>query len=206
MRKPVLIGAGALARDLIDCVGAATFSAIYVDPQYARAPLCGLPVSTSWDEVCRLTGHYVLGISDIAHRERAITEATARGLRPAPPLVAPTAVLAADAVLADGACVGHVSVLGPGAVVGTNALVMHGVVVGHDSQLGANSVLCAGVSLAGFVTIGMRCFIGANAMLAPGVRFGDDVYAAAAAACFRDAEAGSRWIGNPARRSKIGGG
>lgn len=206
MKGRILIGAGALARDLIESFGREAFAGIYVDPQYACGPVNGLPVLTSWDDVRNAASHYTLGVSDIAHRERAIGMARAEGLLPAPPMVASGAVVARDAVLEAGACIGHVSVIGPAACIGANTLVMHGVVIGHDSMLGANSVLCAGVSLAGNVKIGARCFIGANAMLAPRVCFGDDVYAAAAAACFRDAESGSRWIGNPARRSKTGGG
>ncbi len=202
--KVILIGAGALARDFIDAFGPEAFAGMVVDPQYAVAPVHGVPVYTDWHDALRVATHYVLAVSDIAHRVRAIALAEAQGLLPAPPMVAKSAIVARDAVLEAGACVGHLAVLGPNAHVGANSLVMHGVVVGHDTVIGANSVLCAAVSVGGNAVVGARCFVGANAMLAPRVRLGDEVYVAAAAACFRDAEAGSRWIGNPARRSKIG--
>jgi len=202
--KVVLIGAGALARDFIDAFGPAAFSGMMVDPQYVVAPIHGVPVYTDWQDVRRVATHYVLAVSDIGHRVRALATVDAQGLLPAPPMVTGSAIVARDAVLEAGACVGHLAVVGPNAHLGVNSLVMHGAVVGHDAMIGANSVFCAGVSVGGNAVVGARCFVGANAMLAPRVRFGDDVYAAAASACFRDAEAGSRWIGNPARRSKIG--
>lgn len=200
MSNIILIGAGALTRDLVEAFGAAAFAAIYVDPAYAAASIGGLPVLTSWEAARGRGGHYLLGVSDIAHRARAAAAAEAAGLAPAPAMVTHTAIVAADATLAPGAAVGHMVVIGPAARLAGNTLVMHGAVVGHDVELGANSVLCAGVSLGGHVRLGGDSFIGSNAVLAPGLVFGQHSYVAAGAACFRDGPPHSRWIGNPARR------
>jgi acetyltransferase-like isoleucine patch superfamily enzyme len=201
MRLPILIGAGSLGRDLVDCFGEEAFCGVYVDPQYTVVPIRRLPIYTSWEQVREITSHYVLGVADTGHRERARAGAMRVGLAPAPAMVARTAVIAADASLAPGTTVGHMAVVGPLARLAENVLVMHAGIVAHDSVIGTNSVLCAGVALGGNVVIGAHTFIGANAVLAPGVSFGERSYIAAGAACFRNGEAGSRWIGNPARRT-----
>jgi sugar O-acyltransferase (sialic acid O-acetyltransferase NeuD family) len=199
----ILIGAGSLSRDLVDCFGAGAFVGTYVDPQFPAASIRGLPVLSNWEDVCDIASHYMLGISDVAHRERASFVARQAGLLPAPPLVSRLAVVAADAVLAPGCAVGHMAVIGPSARLGENTLVMHQAIVAHDVVVGTNSVLCAGVSLGGHVHIGANTFIGSNAVLVPKLKIGAGTHIAAGAACFRDAEPGSTWIGNPARRTVL---
>jgi sugar O-acyltransferase (sialic acid O-acetyltransferase NeuD family) len=201
MSKIILIGAGAFARDMIDAFGRDTFVGIYVDPDFPTGSLSGLPVFTRWTDVREAASYYVLGVSDIDHRERARGAASKAGLAPAPPLVSRTAIAAADARLASGCAVGHMAVIGPSARLGEDTLVMHSCVIAHDSVIGDNTVLAAGVCTGGHVQIGPRTFIGSNAVLAPKVKIGAGCYIAAGAACFRDAEPGTRWIGNPARRA-----
>jgi sugar O-acyltransferase (sialic acid O-acetyltransferase NeuD family) len=203
MNGIILIGAGSLSRDLIDCFGSATFAGIYVDPQFPAAPIGGLPIVSDWESARKIASHYVLGVSDIEHRERARRAAANAGLTPAAPLVSHTAIVAADATLAAGCTVGHMAVIGPSARLDEDTLVMHAAIVAHDTVIGPNCVLCAGVSLGGYVGIGARTFVGSNAVIAPRVSIGAGAYIAAGAACFRDAEPGSRWIGNPARRSAL---
>lgn len=199
MSRVLLIGAGSLARDIIDAFGPERFAGLYVDPAYPAEPLAGLPVFSRWDEAARETTTYLLGISDIAHRALARAAAREAGLFPAAPLVSTRAVIAADADLAPGTAVGHMAVIGPGAALDQDVLVMHGAIVAHDCAIGANSVLCAGANLGGRVSLGFGSFIGANAVVAPNLAIGMGCHLAAGAVCLRDAPASTRWIGNPAR-------
>jgi acetyltransferase-like isoleucine patch superfamily enzyme len=203
MSSIILIGAGALGRDLIEAFGAAAFAGVYVDPGHAAADMRGLPLLSSWEEVCARATHYVLGVADIAHRERARAAARRAGLSPAAPMVARTAVVAEDAILAPGVAIGQMAVVGPAAQLGEDTLVMHACVVAHDVVLESNCVLCAGVSLGGRVRLEAQVFVGSNAVLAPDVSMGQGSYVAAGAACFRDGPAASRWLGNPARRTDV---
>ena len=196
----LLIGAGALARDIVDCFGAGTFIAAYVDPKFAVAAVGVVPMVTDWDEARRRASHYVLGVSDIAHRERARNAAAAAGLLPAAPLVSSLARVAGDAQLAPGCMVGHFAVIGPAARLGVDTLLMHAAIVAHDSSVEEGSVLCAGACINGNAAIGPRCFVGPNAVVLPNVRIGHDSFVAAGAVCFRDAPARSFLLGNPARR------
>jgi sugar O-acyltransferase (sialic acid O-acetyltransferase NeuD family) len=200
MNKIVMIGAGSFARDLVDAFGAQAFAGIYVDPEFAPTPIGGLPVFSKWEDVRKNATHYILGVSNIEHRERARAAAEKCGLAPTPPLVSRLAVVAGDATLAPGVAVGHMVTIGPAAKLDAHVLVMHLSVIGHDCVVGENTVLCAGVSLGGHVHVGKKSFVGANAVLAPKVNIGAECHISAGAACFRDAEDGGRWIGNPARR------
>jgi len=201
MDKIILIGAGALARDIIGVFGHKRFVGIYVDPQFYVDKFCELPVLTSWPDVREIASCYVLGVSDIAHRERARILARAEGLKPSTPLVPPSAIVAADARLEPGSAIGQMAVIGPSAHLGEDTIIMHSAIVAHDTLIGENTVLCAGVCVGGNVKIGAQTFVGSNAVLAPKVNIGAGCYIGAGAACFRDANPGSRWIGNPARRA-----
>ena len=123
MKSIILIGAGALTRDLVEAFGASAFAAIYVDPAYAAAGIGGLPLVTSWEAARRLGGHYMLGVSDIAHRARAAAAAEAAGVAAAPAMVTRTAIVAADATLAPGTAIGHMAMVGPSARLAGNTLV-----------------------------------------------------------------------------------
>ena len=201
MDKIILIGAGALARDIVGVFGHERFVGLYVDPQFQGTKFGELPVLSNWADVRKIATCYVLGVSDIAHRDRVRLMARAEGLHPCAPLVPPSAIVAADARLASGSAIGQMVVIGPAARLGEDSIVMHSAIVAHDSVIGENTVLCAGVCIGGHVQVGAQTFVGSNAVLAPKVKFGAGCYIAAGAACFRDADPGSRWIGNPARRS-----
>lgn len=203
MNGVLLIGAGALARDIVDIFGAGAFSAAYVDPEFAVASVAGVPVVTSWEEAQQRASHYVLGASDIAYRERARSIAASSSLLPAPAMVSGLARVARDATLGDGCVVGHFAVIGPSAHLGTHTLVMHSALVAHDSWVDSGSVICAGACVNGNVRIGPRCFIGPNAVLVPRIQLGHDCLVAAGAACFRDVPAQSSMVGNPARRAGL---
>lgn len=201
MSNILLMGAGALALDLIDVFGAQAFAGAYVDPPFFRqADVGGVPVWTDWPAAVSRTRHFVLAISDLQHRERARGIATQAGLTAAQPMVSTMARIAATARLEPGCAVGHFCAVGPQAVLGPHCLLMHGVVIGHDSTLEDDVVVCAGAAVGGYVTVGARGFIGTNAVLAPRIKLGRDCHVAAGAACLRDAPDDSLLLGNPARR------
>lgn len=201
-----MLGAGALAVDLIDLFGPAAFVCAYVDPPFQRvAHIEGVQVLSDWNAAVNAASHYVLAISSPEHRERARARADAAGLMPASPLVSSNARIARTARLSAGCVVGHFCAVGPETTMGLHGLLMHGVVLGHDSVLDANVVVCAGAAIAGYVTIGPRSFIGTLAVVAPKVSLGSDCVVGAGAACLRSAPSSSLLVGNPARRMPLDG-
>lgn len=206
MGKILLVGAGALACDLIELFGQDTFAGAYVDPQFfCTETVAGVQVHSDWRMAASATTHYLLAVSSIEHRERATAIASGAGLLPASPLVSPTARVSGTARLSAGSVVAHFSAVGPRADLGTHCLLMHGVVLGHDAVLEDDVVVCAGAAIGGRAAIGSRTFIGANAVLAPRVHLGSDCFVGAGAACLRDAPHKSLLIGNPARQRSYPG-
>lgn len=204
MDKVLLMGAGALAVDLIDLFGADAFVGAYVDPAFQRAAsVDGVTIQSDWPSAVGAASHYVLATSSIEHRARARAQAENAGLRPASPMVSPTARMARTARLSPGCLIGHFCTVGPGTTVGEHGLLMHGVVLGHDALLGDNVVVCAGAAIAGYVKIGAGSFIGTLAVLAPKVELGQDCVVSAGAACLRSAPDASLLVGNPARRMPV---
>jgi sugar O-acyltransferase (sialic acid O-acetyltransferase NeuD family) len=199
MEKILLIGAGALARDIVGLFGSHTFVAAYVDPEFSTDSFTELPVTTSWNMASEAATHYIIAVSDIAHRTAAISAARRAGLKPASALLAPSAIIAADAIISSGCVIGHFVVVGPNARIGENVLVMHNANVAHDSSIGENTVVSAGVKISGNVEVGRDCFIGPNAALIPEIRIGANSLIGAGAACFKNANANSILMGNPAR-------
>ena len=202
MQKILLIGAGALARDMITSFGIGRFCAAYVDPAYAPdEPPYGIKLVSDWREAAREATHFVLAIADMAQRARMVSQATEAGLQAADALIVEDARLASDVIIGKGSVVGHFAAVGPGARLMEHVLVMHGCTVGHDTQLAANVVLCSGVRTGGYSAVGRDCFIGPNAVVSPHVKVGAQCHVAAGAVCFRNVPDERIAIGNPARLS-----
>ncbi|MFA7402895.1 MAG: DapH/DapD/GlmU-related protein [Pelobacteraceae bacterium] len=202
-QKTILIGSGALARDIVGVFGRDAFVGTFVDEGFPASPVEGLPVITDWDVVRRCASHYFLGILDSAHRIRARQYATSLGLIPVAPMIHHSAQVAPDARLSPGCLVGYFSVIGPSSELQEDVMVMHSAVVAHDTVIGENSVVLPGAWIGGFTRIGEGCFIGANSSLVPHITIGSNSFVAAGAVCFRDALPNSMLLGNPARRNEI---
>jgi UDP-3-O-[3-hydroxymyristoyl] glucosamine N-acyltransferase len=91
----------------------------------------------------------------------------ARLLKPAPPCegVHPGAVVAADAVLAEGVTIGACAVIGEGAAIGAGSRVEAGAVVGRDVRIGENCRIYPRAVLYPGTTLGNRVVIHAGAVL-----------------------------------------
>ncbi len=202
-RKIILIGSGALARDLVGICGRDSFVGTFIDPDFPETPVAGLPVFTNWDEALRVASHYALGVLDASHRQKASQAAAKAGLLPMAPMIHHTAQVAGDAKIAPGCFVGCFSVIGPAAELLEDVLVMHSVVVAHDTIIGEGSVLLPGSWIGGYTRVGPGCLIGANSSLVPNITIGSNSFVAAGAACFKDAPFDSVLIGNPARRTEM---
>ncbi|WP_156901279.1 hypothetical protein [Azohydromonas australica] len=197
--RVVLIGAGALARDIVEVAGVAAFCGVYVDPRFESPGLPGLPVFRDWAAVRTVATHYALGFLDTAQRPAAHAAAAAAGLLPASPMVSARAVVSPLASLAPGCLVGHHAVIGACVRLHHDTLVMHNAVIGHDCEIGDNTVVLPGAWIGGYVSVGCGGFIGANSVISPRLRLGRNVMLAPGAACLRDVPDDILVIGNPGR-------
>lgn len=202
-QKILLIGSGAMARDIVSLFGRDSFVATFIDPGFPVTPVEGLPVITDWEEAGAAATHYAVGVLDREHRQKARELAALAGLLPCDPLVHPSAQIARDARLAQGCLIGYYCIVGPGAHLGEDSVVMQSAIVSHDSSVGENCVILPGAWVGGYVGLGVGCFVGANSCLVPKIKLGANCFVAAGASCFKDAPAESLLLGNPARISSL---
>jgi sugar O-acyltransferase (sialic acid O-acetyltransferase NeuD family) len=114
-------------------------------------------------------------------------------------VVHPSAVLAQDVVLEEGAQVMAGAVIQTGASVGRNSIVNTGARVDHDCRVGAHVHLAPGVVLSGDVEIGEGSHVGTRAAIVQGIRVGAGCLVAAGAVVVKDVAAGARVAGVPAK-------
>lgn len=87
--------------------------------------------------------------------------------------------------------------------IGDGVLINENVGIGHDVVIEDYACLMGGCALTGHVHIGKRVFMGGKAYLVPNISVGDDAVIAAGSVVFRKVKAGTRVLGNPARRIEL---
>ncbi len=112
----------------------------------------------------------------------------------------PSAVIAADVVLEEGAQVMAGAVIQPGSRIGMNTIINTAASVDHDCTVGAHVHLAPGAVLSGNVRVGAGTHVGTGACVIQGVAIGENCVIGAGAAVLADIPAGTRAAGVPARR------
>jgi sugar O-acyltransferase (sialic acid O-acetyltransferase NeuD family) len=134
-----------------------------------------------------------------ANRRLAVAEALALGLRPAPALIDPTAILAVSASVAVGSFVNAGCIIGSLTRIGRHVLVNRGASLGHHAEIDDFASIGPGAVLAGQIRVGAGALIGAGAVVEPGLTLGEGSVLAAGAVLRRDLPSGALAAGNPAR-------
>jgi sugar O-acyltransferase (sialic acid O-acetyltransferase NeuD family) len=105
--------------------------------------------------------------------------------------------------------VGAGTVLMPGVIVNANTSIGRYCILNTSCSLDHNNVLedavqiCPGVRSAGNVHFGTLAFIGTGAVLIPSVKIGAGAVVGAGSVVIKDIAAGSRVVGNPARKVTV---
>ena len=116
-----------------------------------------------------------------------------------PPILHPSAILAADAVLGAGGVAMPRVVLGAAARMGPHGILNTASVVEHDCLLGPACHIAPGAVLGGGVTLGEGVLVGIGAAIRPGLRLGHGATVALGAAVVSDVPDGEMVGGVPAR-------
>lgn len=208
MSAPVLVvGAGGHAKVLVEALlasGVSIAGMTDADPSLAGKSVLGVPVLGGDDVVAgyqRGAIRLVNGIGSVGAQtlRRAIFENfSVQGFVFAT-VIHPSAVIASDAEIADGAQVMAGAVLQPGCRIGGNVIINTRASVDHDCTIGDHTHIAPGVTISGGVTIGYGCHVGTGATIIQGVRIGDGSVVGAGAVVTRDVPAGVTVLGVPAR-------
>lgn len=114
-------------------------------------------------------------------------------------LIHPSAILADDVTLGEGAQVMAGAVIQSGSRIGDNVIVNTGAIIDHECQIGDHVHLAPGVVLSGEVRIGARTHVGTAAVVIQGITIRDRALIGAGAVVVTDIPSGATAIGLPAR-------
>lgn len=116
-----------------------------------------------------------------------------------PVLVHPSAVVAENVELQEGALVCAGVVIGPGASIGANAIINTKASVDHDCRIGDFVHLAPGVTISADVIVGDNSHIGVGASVIQNINIGTGVLIGAGGVVVRDVRARAKAVGIPCK-------
>ncbi|WP_306534960.1 acetyltransferase [Geobacter sp.] len=208
MSLPVIIlGAGGHAKVLIDTLlASSTVIAGIVDPALSMhgTEILGVPVLGGDDVVNEFPPSEVQLVNGLGSvglpvkRQQLFDRFKGMGYNFAT-VVHPSAVLALDVVLGEGAHVMAGAVIQPGCRIGGNSIINTHASVDHDCIIGDNVHIAPGVTLSGGVTVGDGTHVGTGATMIHGVTIGEQCLVAAGAVVVSNVDRKTTVKGVPAK-------
>lgn len=204
----VVLGAGGHARVVVEVLrrlGAEILG--YAAP--APVQPTALPQGIRYlgdDEALDIPGSEVLFVNGLGsgntlkHRIELFTSFVKSGFNFAT-LVHPSAVIAEDVILGQGAQVMAGAVLQPGCMVGDNAIINTRAVLDHDCSIGAHAHIAPGATLCGGVTVAEAVLVGVGACIRPAIAVGANSVVGAGAAVVSTVGEGKTVVGVPAKEA-----
>jgi sugar O-acyltransferase (sialic acid O-acetyltransferase NeuD family) len=115
-------------------------------------------------------------------------------------VIHPSAVVASDVVLDEGAQIMAGAVIQPGCTIGSNTIVNTNASVDHDCVIGNHVHLSPGVTLSGGVTIGDTVHVGSGATVIQGVTIGKNSFVGAGSVVVTNIPGNAEVMGVPAKK------
>lgn len=181
MSQPVIVlGSGGHAKVLIETLlASSTMIAGIADPAPSTVGqlVLGVPVIGNDDIVREFPPEeirLVNGIGSVGlpvRRQELFERFKALGYRFAT-IVHPSAVVASDVELSEGAQIMAGAVIQPGSRIGSNVIVNTRASVDHDCIIGDHVHIAPGATLSGDIVVGDSCHIGTGATVIQGIRIG----------------------------------
>ena len=207
MVTTLIIGAGGHGKVVLDVLRAGgtcrPVGFVDADERLWGTTVGGLPVVGGPHQLARLAaGHraaaVVIAIGDNRARVSYAVAVDEAGLRLAN-AVHPSAVVAESAVLGRNVVVAAGAVVCAEARVGDHCIVNTAATVDHECELGVGVHVCPGAHLAGRVRVGDGAVVGLGANVIQCLRVGANATVGAGAVVVRDVPPGATVVGVPAR-------
>ena len=204
MERVVFVGTGGVGREvtswakkLVDIVGYLTRDAA----EHERFGLTGqvFPDDITPDVVG--TDLAVMTIGQPALKRKLYHYLSERGFR-FKSLVHPSAVVADNIVLEEGAIICPLVNVSPNVTLGRLSYVNFCCGIGHDAQIGDFVQINPGVQIGGFARIGDASLVGSGATIRDGVTVGDEVVVGSGSVVLAKIRSQSTVLGNPAKRMR----
>jgi len=210
MNLPVIvIGAGGHAKVLIDTLRTSSVvieGIVDADPQLTGTKVLGIPVlggdellSTYIPADCVLV-NAIGSVGSTLLRADLFCRFRSLGFRFLT-IIHPSATIASDAILDEGAQVMAGAIIQPGSRIGMNSIVNTKVSIDHDCIIDADVHLAPGVTLSGGVRVGNGVHVGTGAIVIQGIEIGRNSVIGAGSVVLRDVPEGVTVYGVPAHQA-----
>ena len=208
MSEPVIvIGSGGHAKVVIEallCTGRQVIGRTDRDPRRGGIDIRGIPflgndsALMTRDPASVELANGIGSTGDATRRIAVFDTFRTRGFR-FTRVIHPSAVIAADTEIGEGAQIMAGAVIQPGCRIGGNAIVNTGARIDHDCDIGEHVHVAPGAILCGAVMVGARSHVGAGAVIIQTVTVGNNCLIAAGAAVTSNLTSHARVAGVPAR-------
>lgn len=203
----IIIGAGGHSKVLIEALRASSADIkgiVDSNPKLADTRILGIPVLGGdgvVDEFAPSQVRLVNGVGSIGltlKRQQVFEKFKDKGYS-FDTVVHPSAVVASDVELGEGAQVMAGAVIQPGCRIGTDSIINTRASVDHDCIIGNHVHIAPGVTLSGGISVGSGSHIGTGATVIQGISIGSCCLIAAGAVVIKDIVDGAKVRGLPAR-------
>jgi UDP-perosamine 4-acetyltransferase len=114
-------------------------------------------------------------------------------------VVHPSAIVASEVILGEGAQIMAGVIIQPGCHIGSNSIINTGTSIDHECSIGSHVHLAPRVTLSGGVQIGDGVHVGTGAVIIQGIHIGENSVVGAGAVVLKDVAKNTKVIGVPAR-------
>lgn len=116
-----------------------------------------------------------------------------------PLIIDPSAVIADDVEIGEGAFIGKGAILNSGACIGDFSIINSGAIVEHDTFVSNYCHVAPGAVLCGEAKLGVCSFVGAGSVVLPQLSIGDHSIVGAGSVVLKNISSHEVWVGNPAK-------
>lgn len=211
MKKLIIVGAGAMAREILwmvkdinavknewDVVG---FLDFFEDGRSLSSYECShgvIGTIDTWQP--KNDEFFVIGIQDAKYKRHAVEVLKAKGAKFIS-LIHPTCLICDTAKYGEGFVLYAYCKLGPNAVVGD--FVASQSTISHDCIIGDYSKISGMCGLGGGVHIGHDSFLATGVSIVPHVNIGDNVQCGIGSVVIRNIKSDTKVFGNPAKKMEL---
>lgn len=196
MKRIYIYGASGHGKVIADIATANVYEvAGFIDDDESKTEFCGLPCVRA-EKIQKLP--VAIAVGNNKARKEIFEKLKADGFE-MPPLIHPSAVVSASALIGEGSVVMPNAVINPYAVIGTGCIINTAAVIEHDCKIGDFVHISPNVALAGGVSVGEMSHIGIGSSVIQLIKIGKWCIIGAGAAVISDIPDDATAVGVPAR-------